>query len=155
MMEPVSEELEWPEDQDPVKVEVFIERVLTMFFNKAEKTFGDQDHLFALTIHPPRNLDDLIEKIGSNKKNFPVREVRYGYKDRGWGIVFEEKQLLELLLPLFFSHGAENFMIAALDVTLEDEYAILADKLKTLFFDITRDSKNACHLYFECGCLFD
>ena len=156
VMEPVYEELEWPEDQDPKKVEVFIERVLVMFFNKVEETFGNQGCFFTLTIHPPRNIDKLIEKIESKKNNFVISEVRYGYKDRGWGIVFKEKKLLELLLPLFFLHGAENFMIAALETSIghNNDFA-LSDNLNILFFDNSKKDFNSCNLYFECGCLVE
>ena len=83
---------------------------------------SDNEHFYFIAPEPARNVSLLTEKFETLKlfnKN-KIKIVNYGYKNRGWGIIFQEAELLELLIPLFFEHGSEYLAITAIKDTFWD-----------------------------------
>ena len=88
-----------------------------------------------------------------------IKIVNYGYKNRGCGIIFQEAELLELLIPLFFEHGSEYLAITAIEDALWDNDKKLSLILNSIIFGenntVAVAKDEYAGLYFECGRLIE
>ncbi|MEG3755436.1 hypothetical protein [Psychromonas arctica] len=116
----------------------------------------ENEYFYFIAPDPARNVLLLTKKIEAlallNINTNGIKIVNYGHKNRGWGVIFQEAELLESLIPLFFEHGPEHLAITAIKNSLLDNHKKLPLILSSIIFggNNTVAKNEYAGLYFEC-----
>ena len=154
-------QIEWQEKNnidDDFKTKKTIVKLLE---EQIKFKLSDDEHFYFIAPQPARNVSLLTEKFEAlkllNINIDRIKIVNYGYQNRGWGVIFQEAELLELLIPLFFEHGSEYLAITAIEDALWGNDKKLSLILNSIIFGennaVAKDEYAG--LYFECGRLIE
>ena len=150
--------LEWPEQPSPLEEERVTEAIIDLLRQQVESQFQNLELIFLVSPHPARNTELLDEKLTKfcidNKIDSPYQVIKYGYKNRGWAVVFSDIQFFKETSSLFFNHGAENLIIASIDNSknISENPDLLADTIKEIVFEDNKNYSTNSYsgLFFEC-----
>ena len=153
--------IEWPEQLDKLKEDTTVHAILQFLSELIHQSFKESKYIYFLSLHPPHNVNELIDNLNkcNSLKGHPDRMkiINYGYKSRGWGVLFIGEDILKEILPLFFVHGPENLAIAALrdDGVLFEDSGRASIVANNIMFDTQSDLVDVDYvgLYFECNSL--
>lgn len=155
--------IEWPEKSDEDFEIIIINQIIKLLESEAKKRFNFEQYFFLISPHPAYNIDKLSDKLNKaelyNKTKDKYTSIQYGYKNRGWGLIFNNILSLKFLLPIFFLHGAENLVVAAVkgDYSKQAESGTLHKLVQEIVLGGKQNISTSGYvgLLFECNRLVD
>ena len=152
--------IEWQEQNSSSENLQIKNSIITMLNYQVKSKFTCDKCFYFIAPEPARNISLFNEQLEAlnllNINETSAKVVRYGNKERGWGITFQDPTLLALLIPLFFNHGPEHLGIAAIKGSMEEEPPRLSIIFNEIMFGGSTVVKTEyTGLYFECGRLIE
>ncbi len=150
--------IEWPEKHDSLEEVRITDVIINLLESESQKRLNSSNCFYLISPHPAHNIDALTSKLTDIETSIQINDkwqtLHFGYKNRGWALVFSKTSSLNLLLPILFPHGAENLIIAVIEKknNIQRSDIALSDLAKEIVLGNV-ENKFSQHNYV--GLLFD